>query len=188
VDGDGVPEKMNVSAVSPGNGSVFGHNLERQGGARPVTARNPRLAAVPGNAGINLSGAKAELLRKNVSYEFSNVAAEESTHLGISVADAHATPLQMSFQVAGLPNQSQEHLYRSPTSPPPAPDVQRFTPGTEAYERIVENRFKKVSQAPLSTFSIDVDTTSYSNMRRFLTQGQLPPTDSVRIEELRSSK
>jgi Ca-activated chloride channel family protein len=56
--------------------------------------------------------------------------------------------------------------------------------GTEAYDRIVENPFRNVTQNPLSTFSIDVDTASYSNMRRFLMQGTMPPPDSVRIEEL----
>jgi Ca-activated chloride channel family protein len=55
---------------------------------------------------------------------------------------------------------------------------------TEAYDHIVENRFVSVDTAPLSTFSIDVDTASYSNMRRFLAQGSLPPADAVRIEEL----
>ncbi len=57
-------------------------------------------------------------------------------------------------------------------------------PSNEAYESIHENPFEKVTDAPLSTFSIDVDTASYSNMRRFLTQRQLPPADAVRIEEL----
>jgi len=55
---------------------------------------------------------------------------------------------------------------------------------TEAYDRIVENAFLPVAEQPLSTFSIDVDTASYSNMRRFLNEGRLPPPDSVRIEEL----
>ena len=55
---------------------------------------------------------------------------------------------------------------------------------TEAYDRIVDNPFKAVGENPLSTFSIDVDTASYANMRRFINQGQLPPKDSVRIEEL----
>jgi Ca-activated chloride channel family protein len=41
-----------------------------------------------------------------------------------------------------------------------------------------------VGRKPLSTFSIDVDTASYANVRRFLKQGQLPPKDAVRIEEL----
>ena len=54
----------------------------------------------------------------------------------------------------------------------------------EAYDRIVENIFKNPVDHPLSTFSIDVDTASYANMRRFLNYGQLPPADAVRIEEL----
>ncbi len=55
---------------------------------------------------------------------------------------------------------------------------------TESYSPIVDNQFLKVAQNPLSTFSIDVDTASYANLRRFLTQGQLPPPDAVRIEEM----
>lgn len=54
----------------------------------------------------------------------------------------------------------------------------------ERYEQIDENPFLEASRAPLSTFSIDVDTASYSNTRRFLNEGQLPPRDAVRIEEL----
>ena len=63
-----------------------------------------------------------------------------------------------------------------------APDRGRFN--TEAYAHIEENRFRRVADDPLSTFSIDVDTASYANVRRFLNQGQLPPADAVRVEEL----
>ncbi|MBN3962614.1 VWA domain-containing protein [Nostoc sp. NMS8] len=55
---------------------------------------------------------------------------------------------------------------------------------TENYNRIEDNPFHRVGNDPLSTFSIDVDTASYSNVRRFITQGELPPKDAVRIEEL----
>ena len=54
----------------------------------------------------------------------------------------------------------------------------------ESYEKQPENRFLQVKQNPLSTFSIDVDTASYSNVRRFLRMGQLPPAEAVRLEEL----
>ncbi|MCD9187808.1 MAG: VWA domain-containing protein [Pyrinomonadaceae bacterium] len=54
----------------------------------------------------------------------------------------------------------------------------------ERYAEIEENPYLETSRAPLSTFSIDVDTASYANVRRFLNQGQLPPKDAVRIEEL----
>ncbi|MEM1170451.1 MAG: VWA domain-containing protein [Cyanobacteria bacterium P01_H01_bin.35] len=58
------------------------------------------------------------------------------------------------------------------------------TSNTEEYNLINDNPFKVVKSNPLSTFSIDVDTASYSNLRRFVTQGKLPPKDAVRIEEL----
>ncbi|MFL6283321.1 MAG: vWA domain-containing protein [Pyrinomonadaceae bacterium] len=54
----------------------------------------------------------------------------------------------------------------------------------ERYAQIDENPFLEAARAPLSTFSIDVDTASYSNTRRFIHDGQLPPRDAVRIEEL----
>jgi len=55
---------------------------------------------------------------------------------------------------------------------------------TESYAHISENDFKNVNANPLSTFSIDVDAASYSNMRRFVNNGQIPPADAVRVEEM----
>lgn len=55
---------------------------------------------------------------------------------------------------------------------------------TESYDVINENQFKSSVNNPLSTFSIDVDAASYSNVRRFITNNSLPPIDAVRIEEL----
>jgi Ca-activated chloride channel family protein len=80
-----------------------------------------------------------------------------------------------------------------PVAPPPPQDQSalldairarsaEFT--TEAYDHIRDNPFILVSQDPRSTFSVDVDTASYSIMRRFLSGGELPPKDAVRIEEL----
>ncbi|MEM9543515.1 MAG: VWA domain-containing protein [Cyanobacteria bacterium P01_E01_bin.42] len=54
----------------------------------------------------------------------------------------------------------------------------------ETYDRIEETGFKLAESDPFSTFSIDVDTASYSNIRRFINNGQTPPKDAVRIEEL----
>ncbi len=88
-----------------------------------------------------------------------------------------------------------------PPPPPPAPPPP-FPPGaagsvvglsiaapppdfnTEEYGVIDEAGFVSVTTTPLSTFSIDVDTASYANLRRFLRDGLLPPADAVRIEEL----
>jgi Ca-activated chloride channel homolog len=58
------------------------------------------------------------------------------------------------------------------------------SPSGEGYAAFSENRPVSPKDQPLSTFSIDVDTASYANVRRFLNSGRLPPRDSVRIEEL----
>jgi Ca-activated chloride channel family protein len=55
---------------------------------------------------------------------------------------------------------------------------------TEDYDNIVENRFQAATQSPLSTFSIDVDEAAYSNVRRFINNGSIPPAGAVRIEEM----
>lgn len=55
---------------------------------------------------------------------------------------------------------------------------------SEAYDHFEDNPFRDVRQHPVSTFAVDVDTASYSNVRRFLRDGQLPPADAVRVEEL----
>lgn len=80
--------------------------------------------------------------------------------------------------------------------PPGAPNLRKAKPGdapgndlseknNEAYEGTQDPPFKLVTQDALSTFSSDVDTASYSNIRRFLSQEKrLPPKDAVRIEEM----
>ncbi len=72
------------------------------------------------------------------------------------------------------------HATAAQTAPQPFPgDVNR-----ENYEHNKINALKLTHEEPVSTFSIDVDTASYSNVRRMLNQGHLPPRDAVRIEEL----
>ncbi|MDE2735562.1 MAG: VWA domain-containing protein [Gemmatimonadota bacterium] len=75
-----------------------------------------------------------------------------------------------------------------PSSPMAAEDYRNLSPSsyfnTESYAYIDENDFQLVSTSPLSTFSIDVDRASYANVRRFIQQGQRPPVDAVRIEEM----
>ncbi|CAK8712548.1 VWFA domain-containing protein [Candidatus Electronema halotolerans] len=67
-----------------------------------------------------------------------------------------------------------------------APIVQSPAPqwNRESYNAVNENGFIRTANDPLSTFSIDVDTASYSNVRRFINQGQMPPPGAVRIEEM----
>lgn len=56
-------------------------------------------------------------------------------------------------------------------------------PNSEEYEQVDENVFKESFKAPLSTFAVDVDAASYTNVRRFLSSMQIPPKDAVRVEE-----
>ncbi|EJL29486.1 von Willebrand factor type A (vWA) domain protein [Caulobacter sp. AP07] len=72
--------------------------------------------------------------------------------------------------------------YASPVMPSPA-----FAPqarDTEKYPGAVANPVKRVADEPVSTFSIDVDTAAYANVRRFLNDASAPPRDAVRVEEL----
>ncbi|GAA4802073.1 VWA domain-containing protein [Olivibacter ginsenosidimutans] len=55
---------------------------------------------------------------------------------------------------------------------------------TETYQKIKENGFTSPIKEPLSTFAVDVDAASYSNVRRFINNGELPPKDAVRVEEM----
>lgn len=64
---------------------------------------------------------------------------------------------------------------------PPLPGE---TASTESYAYVRDNDFLAAAQNPFSTFAADVDTASYSNVRRFIEGGRLPPPDAVRIEEL----
>jgi len=98
-----------------------------------------------------------------------------------------------------------QDLTRNPSAPPPAPkpmprlasnsgfgETREAVPpsryrqdfDTATYDKVDENPFLPAATNPLSTFSIDVDTASYANVRRFINTGSLPPKDAVRVEEM----
>lgn len=94
-----------------------------------------------------------------------------------------ASPSEPEMMMAQNANANAINIAGSPMMDAKADRVDDGTAG-ERYAEINENPFLEASRAPLSTFSIDVDTASYANVRRFLRNGQLPPKDAVRIEEL----
>ncbi len=73
---------------------------------------------------------------------------------------------------------------RGSANQPNSISVYRESENNESYGQFVENSYQNVRKNPLSTFSIDVDRASYTNIRRYINQGSLPPTDAVRIEEM----
>ena len=91
------------------------------------------------------------------------------------VQDVQLDAIQSSQQI---PNES------SPAKKAGATNNNDSAFNTEEYDHIIENKFLSVMQQPLSTFSIDVDRASYTNVRRFIESGSLPPKGAVRIEEM----
>ena len=116
--------------------------------------------------------------------------------VGTGVASAASRELgaqsNLVGRVAGTLTKSEAVMSKGPYRIDGPRNIPRNSPryahpdsgNTEAYDHLEENAFRSPRVAPLSTFSVDVDRASYSNVRRFLTQGQLPPKDAVRIEEL----
>jgi len=88
-------------------------------------------------------------------------------------------PHSIKGKVAGL------NIQNSPGAPGMVGIFKTPVPAeSESYATVNENKFRNVLQNPLSTFSIDVDAAAYSNLRRFINNGSLPPADAVRIEEM----
>jgi Ca-activated chloride channel homolog len=121
----------------------------------------------------------------------------------LAVALATAIALSSCHDQAARKTEKQEEMREVELNAPPPPPLEqnvvmydkakmKYVPPkvkedrevTETYEGITENAFKNAQNAPLSTFSIDVDRASYANVRRFLNMGQKPPKDAVRIEEM----
>lgn len=92
----------------------------------------------------------------------------QKSKMEISVADVSALEMTTSRSISSIKMESS-----------PYDNLQ-----DEEYSQFSENRFRLANEEPLSTFSVDVDAASYSNMRRFINRGSLPNKDAVRIEEL----
>lgn len=105
-------------------------------------------------------------------------AALESIEVTGSRVDAREAASLKRAEVAAAPP-----MVGMPAPLPPPPPA-HAEPNTENYAQFEDNRVVRTAEQPVSTFSIDVDTGSYSNVRRMLARGQLPPKDAVRVEEM----
>lgn len=104
----------------------------------------------------------------------------EVTSLSELMSDV-SSPVVMVGLMVGRSSRSRMVIKKDGESLSPPPVI---SPSLDHFDPIASNKFLKVADHPLSTFSIDVDTASYSVVRKYLNQGQLPPRDAVRIEEL----
>ena len=91
---------------------------------------------------------------------------------------------RLMYSGKAMPSGAVAEIARMPMAVPQPGSVRPPQWNTEEYKRLQDNNFQEVRTSPLSTFSIDVDTASYSNIRRFINSGGLPPVDAVRSEEL----
>ena len=118
------------------------------------------------------------------------VAGVERKKLGVSLPNVDAAKVKEAVPVGGRARVIEGRVpgVKSVGAPGAAGSGRqlrlRSDPDTESYARIVENDFRLVSASPLSTFAIDVDRASYANIRRFIQDGERPPIDAVRIEEM----
>jgi Ca-activated chloride channel homolog len=111
---------------------------------------------------------------------FISVSCENSARLGKS--DNSYYP--MTEKTATYESAEEGYAERDVKPKEPPTEKQKQKINTEEYDKITENPFQGVAQTPVSTFSIDVDNASYSNVRRYLTGNSLPPAAAVRIEEM----
>lgn len=103
---------------------------------------------------------------------------------------AQAKAKQVSREMAMARTEEAQAVSRLAASVAPRSGLARPAPARppvqdrERYQAVEGNPIRRVAENPVSTFSIDVDTGSYANVRRFLNQGRMPPSDAVRVEEL----
>jgi Ca-activated chloride channel family protein len=113
---------------------------------------------------------------KSEQVEFERV----MTHGAHAIATEESYDLAVSSPRKELISASTSYKYNLAPTPYPKVSIEN----RENYKHFDDNGVKLVQNDPVSTFSIDVDTASYSNMRRMLNQGVIPPHDSIRVEEM----
>jgi Ca-activated chloride channel family protein len=152
-------------------------------GIYDVWVAMPGIKAVK-DTGIVVRSDKAAVVNFTLHFEGNEVfpAKPAESELKEEMTDKRVQAVVVGGVVGGVKNQ--------PLSPQVSRSKDSFAYqipqdwNTEEYDRIYENRFLLAQENPLSTFSIDVDTASYANVRRFINSNQFPYKDAVRIEEM----
>ncbi len=166
--------------------------------AERVTVHVARIGFQPRDVEVVLRG---DSVRTNVLLTAASTSLQQEVVTAAGKTDAAAAPVTANSPAyerriagrgiaGGIATGTTMQRAMLPSPQPRYPGYPRYprqfgdSANTEAYDPISENPFRSPRVAPLSTFSVDVDRASYTNVRRFLTRGSLPPRDAVRIEEL----
>jgi Ca-activated chloride channel family protein len=138
-----------------------------------------------GNYSIAVPTENGKLVFSFIGYKTQEVAIGKTNQINVTLT---AEVTQLSEVVTGTPAKrnmrDMKAMGAQVTYAQPYAYEEQPQWNTEEYDAIHENIFHDALRNPLSTFSIDVDAASYANMRRFINNGQRPPKDAVRIEEL----
>lgn len=163
------------------NGNFFFYDLKEGIYSLTIKAPNYTEKTIPNvivktnqtnSLNISLQAVQAPVIKEDVILE-------ELVEMDIELAQP--APIKISQEYAPMMKREHKRAAGSYTAYEAEP-YNNFN--TESYDVINENTFKEVMNEPLSTFSIDVDRASYSNVRRMLNYSQLPHKDMVRIEEM----
>ncbi len=169
-DGSGIPG-VNVTVKGTTNGTV----TDASGRYSVAVGENATLIfAFIGYESQNIKVGKRSVVDVKLSPDIKalqEVVVTGQTPAGEPERDRKDAAKIMSGRMYGTAIVAQDDYYEQPHN-------------TEEYDAINENIFHEALKNPLSTFSIDVDAASYSNMRRFINNGDRPPKDAVRIEEM----
>ncbi|WP_269525943.1 YfbK domain-containing protein [Coraliomargarita parva] len=196
-----IPVAENSTAVSEFDAAEIqlksrGRIVDNDDALTAVTASDEPAFSLPHTMSASSAGTSSSILSSvqiaavEVDLPVMSDSFEVSAGLGAPdmAADAAASLRELprlpeDQEILGQASKSaRTQIFGLKVKPAPKPAVQAWN--TEKYDPIEDTDFRSPRVAPLSTFSIDVDTASYANVRRFLNQGQLPPADAVRIEEL----
>lgn len=163
-------------------------NLARE--RREIQAREaPPSAAAAADVGMQdaLAGISLELSPEDISFPADpRVEAPSGSSGGTDSGSSVGRPdaQRLADRRVAKPRPRPGRVTWTSPEPTPMPTPRPTRAGGESYRAEAPSPWKSVAQQPLSTLSIDVDTASYTNVRRFLTWGRLPPPEAVRIEEL----
>lgn len=175
------------------NGTVYDENGQTLAGVNVVIKGTTTATTtdINGFYSIEVASEKSVLVFSFIGYvtEELKVGSQKIIDVTMVVAEMEFQEVVMAADEVGRPAMQRSKLAKGAGNmsmsyaPAYYKEEDRYH-NTEEYSTIHENGFRKVLDHALSTFSIDVDAASYSNMRRFINNGQLPPKDAVRIEEM----
>ncbi|HEX6225836.1 MAG TPA: von Willebrand factor type A domain-containing protein [Chryseolinea sp.] len=170
-----------VTSADDGNG-IPGVNVLVKG------TKNGTTTDASGNYSITLSAHGGTLVFSFIGFETKEVKTGNSGIINVILS-----PDITALEEVVTTGYSRGRKYRKDSTAPASKSYLHYEAeqdfrqpqwNTEEYDAIEENIFREALKNPLSTFSIDVDAASYSNVRRFINNGQRPPKDAVRIEEM----